>query len=167
MTYHYRLLNCYIIFSCFQCFFPVQLYYLHVVSLLIFFPLKTAFTVCFTRLIVTNSKKQNTANLYYSCWCRYFRKRCFYRHTRASELCMGYGDLPLHFTCICVQASPLGSCVCIRRTKRSLGCCFSSSGASRSNHYSNTPSFVLGANDGEGTCSCFVSSSFSSFLVQL
>jgi hypothetical protein len=34
---------------------------------------------------------------------------------------MGYGDLPLHFTCICIQASPLGSCVCIRRTRRPWG----------------------------------------------
>ena len=44
---------------------------------------------------------------------------------------------------MCTRTPSLGSCVCIRRTRRSLGCCFSSSGASRSNHYSNTPSLFL------------------------
>ena len=84
--------------------------------------------------------KKKTTNLHCSFSCRDFRKRRFYWHTRASVSCMVTSAFHLS---MCTRTPFLASCVCMRRTRRSLGCCLSSSGASLSYLSSNTSSLFL------------------------
>ena len=83
---------------------------------------------------------KKTTNLHCSCSCRDFRKRRFYWHTRASVSCMVTSAFHLS---MCTRTPFLASCVCMRRTRRFLGCCLSSSGASLSYLSSNTSSLFL------------------------